>query len=49
MTAILHEQGLRVVRILEPGIDPEYRDMRPDDWAFFNEFPQWWFWEIEAA
>src|SRR5947209_4113993 len=49
MTTLLYRHDLRVRRVLEPRIADEARAADPQRWAFMNNVPQWWFFEIEAG
>ncbi|MBN1943461.1 MAG: class I SAM-dependent methyltransferase [Phycisphaerae bacterium] len=49
MTNLMCENGYRIVRILEPPIHPDYKTISPRAYAFMEQFPQWWFWELQAA
>ncbi|MBO0698668.1 MAG: methyltransferase domain-containing protein [Zavarzinella sp.] len=48
-TGLLYDSGLRVRRVLEPGIDDEYRAVDPQAHAFMAEVPQWWCFEAERG
>jgi SAM-dependent methyltransferase len=49
MTTFLCAHGLRIRRVLEPRIDKEFRDLDTQRFAFMNNVPQWWFFEIEPG
>jgi len=49
MTSFLYEHGLRVRRILEPDISPDYRAVDAQAYHFMHQFPQWWVFEAEKA
>lgn len=49
ISTLVFESGLRIRRIHEPNISPEYAAIDPTGYAFMREFPQWWFFEIERA
>lgn len=49
LTGFLCENGMRLRRVLEPGISEDYQGVDSQAHQFMTEIPQWWFLEIEAA
>lgn len=48
-TDLLYQGGLRIRRVLEPGISEEYKAIDAQAYAFMSEVPQWWCFEVERA
>ncbi|CAN5394732.1 hypothetical protein BH10PSE19_BH10PSE19_08370 [soil metagenome] len=47
MSSLLYDAGLRIRRIFEPDVDPEYEKIDSQAYHFMQEFPQWWVFEAE--
>lgn len=47
MTCFLSDIGLRIIRILEPRVGDDFRNVDERAYRFMNQFPQWWFFITE--
>ena len=49
ISELFHKAGLRIVRVLEPEIDDDYKAIDAKAYHFYKEFPAWWVFELETA